>query len=131
MSLSRFIHDHHEEIIREFATFAGTLMPAGASMSDAELRDHAEELLTAIVVDMGTAQTVGEESEKSMGLGTAHRMAASGQLHANARIQHGFDLAAVLAEFRALRATVLRLYKGAVRQTLLRCDGSMNPSTKL
>ena len=113
MSLSRFIEDHHEEIIREFASFAGTLMPAGASMSEAELRDHAEELLTAIVTDMWSAQTVAEEARKSMGLGTAQRMAASGHLHADARIQHGFPLGAVLAEFRALRATVLRLYEAS------------------
>ena len=38
-------------------------------------------------------------------------MAASGVLHADNRIQHGFAIGAVLAEFRALRATVLRLYE--------------------
>ena len=38
-------------------------------------------------------------------------MAASGKLHADNRIQHGFPVGAVLAEFRALRATVLRLYE--------------------
>ena len=32
-------------------------------------------------------------------------------LHADNRIQHGFAIGAVLAEFRALRATVLRLYE--------------------
>ena len=37
-------------------------------------------------------------------------MAASGKLHADDRIQHGFTFRSVLAEFRALRATVLRLY---------------------
>ena len=40
-------------------------------------------------------------------------MAASGRLHADARILHGFSLRAVLAEFRALRATVLRLYESS------------------
>ena len=111
MSLSAFIDDHHEEIIREFAVFAKTLMPPGAAMSEAELRDHAEEILTAIGVDMGTAQTADEQSRKSRGLGTARTMAASGVLHADDRIQHGFAIGAVLAEFRALRATVLRLYE--------------------
>ena len=52
MSLSAFIRDHHEEIISEFAVFARTLMPPGVEMTDAELRDHAEELLTAAVEDM-------------------------------------------------------------------------------
>jgi hypothetical protein len=38
MSLRAFIHDHHEEIICEFAVFANTAMPPGARMSDTELR---------------------------------------------------------------------------------------------
>src|SRR5712672_493343 len=110
MSLSAFIHNHHEEIIRQFAVFATTLMPAGAAMSEAELRDHAEEILTAIGHDLGTAQTLDEQSQKSQGRGRAHLMAASGTLHADVRIAHGFRREAVLAEFRALRAAVLRLY---------------------
>jgi signal transduction histidine kinase len=111
MSLSVFIRDHHEKIIGEFAVFAKTLMPPGAVMSETELRDHAEEMLTAMGVDLATAQTADEESLKSRGLGSAKAMAASGFLHADNRIQHGFPMGAVLAEFRALRATVLRLYE--------------------
>ncbi|AMY08174.1 Bacteriophytochrome [Luteitalea pratensis] len=38
-------------------------------------------------------------------------MEASGKLHADDRIHHGFTFRSVLAEFRALRATVLRLYE--------------------
>ena len=110
MSLSAFIRDHHDEIISEFAIFAKTLMPPGADMSEAELRDHAEDILTAVVHDMTGAQTSDEQSLKSQGLGSANTMQASGRLHADDRIQHGFPFRAVLAEFRALRATVLRLY---------------------
>jgi signal transduction histidine kinase len=110
MPLGDFIYAHHEEIIRAFAEFAGTLMPAGVNMTDAELRDHAEELLTAIVLDMRAAQSGAEQSRKSKGSGAAQAMAPSGQLHADARLQHGFSLQSVVAEFRGLRATVLRLY---------------------
>jgi signal transduction histidine kinase len=111
MSLSAFIRDHHEEIIVEFAVFAKTLMPTGGDMSDAALRDHAEEMLTAVVHDMETAQTGDEQSRKSKGHGSARAMAASGRLHADDRIRHGFTFRSVLAEFRALRATVLRRYE--------------------
>jgi signal transduction histidine kinase len=38
-------------------------------------------------------------------------MRASGRLHADDRIRHGFTFRAVLAEFRALRAAVLRAYE--------------------
>jgi signal transduction histidine kinase len=110
MSLSAFIHDHHEEIISEFAVFARTLMPPGADMSEEQLRDHAEEILNAVVQDMSIAQTGNEQALKSQGHGSAQTMEPSGRLHADDRIQHGFSFRAVLAEFRALRATVLRLY---------------------
>jgi signal transduction histidine kinase len=110
MSLSAFIRDHHDEIISEFAVFAKTLMPPGADMTEAELRDHAEEILTAVVEDISVAQTNEEQSRKSQGRGSANTMRASGRLHADDRIRHGFPFRAVLAEFRALRATVLRLY---------------------
>lgn len=77
MTLRQFIEDHHEDVIRQFATFARTLMPPGSDMSDQGLRDHAEELLKAIAVDMMTAQSLQEQSDKSMGWGTAHAMRAS------------------------------------------------------
>ena len=113
MSLSTFIRSHHDEIIDEFAIFAQTLMPPGAVMNEAELRDHAEEILTAVVRDIGTPQTAEEQSLKSEGRGSAHVMEMSGELHADDRIRHGFTVRSVLAESRALRATVLRLYEEA------------------
>jgi signal transduction histidine kinase len=111
MSLSAYIRDHHEEIISEFAIFAKRVMPAGADMTETELRDHAEEILTAVVSDMSISQTGEEQYSKSQGRGAAKTMQASGRLHADDRIQHGFPFRSVLAEFRALRATVLRLYE--------------------
>jgi signal transduction histidine kinase len=110
MSLRAFIGDHHEDIIREFAVFARTLMPSGAAMTEAELRDHAEEILTAVVQDLDIPQSQEEQARKSQGHGSAQTMQASGRLHADDRIKHGFTFRSVLAEFRALRATVLRLY---------------------
>jgi len=111
MSLRAFIGDHREKIISEFAAFARTLMPAGVDMTEAELRDHAEQILMAVVDDICTPQTADEQSLKSRGRGSAKIMEESGRLHADDRIQHGFTFRAVLAEFRALRATVLRLYE--------------------
>lgn len=111
MPLSTFIRADGETIIDQFEAFARTLMPAGENMVPAELRDHAKEMLAALVIDMDASQTDEEQSRKSMGRGTARALAASGRLHADARIRHGFTHGAVLAEFRALRASVLRLYE--------------------
>jgi len=111
MILATFIRTHHDKIISEYEKFARTLMPAGSNMSPSELRDHAEELLTAIVVDMDTPQTPNEELQKGKGLGSEQKMMASGNLHAIARLGHGFSLGHLVAEFRALRDSVLRLYE--------------------
>ena len=111
MILATFIQTHHDKIISEFKKFARTLMPPGSNMSPSELRDHAEELLTAIVVDMDTPQTRNEESQKGKGLGSEQKMMASGNLHAIARLGHGFSLGHLVAEFRALRDSVLSLYE--------------------
>ena len=113
MALPEFIRDHQEEIIREFATFAKTLMPPDVQMTELELRDHAREILMAVVEDIRLLQTPGEQHRKSQGRGSAHTMEASGRLHAADRILHGYTFEAVLAEFRALRASVLRLYENS------------------
>lgn len=111
MSVHEFISGNQETVIREFSAFAKTLMPPQVEMTEAELRDHAEEMLRAIVEDMQLLQTAEEQHRKSQGHGSACTMEASGRLHAADRIVHGYSFEAVLAEFRALRASVLRLYE--------------------
>lgn len=86
-------------------------MPSGVDMTEAELRDHAEEILTAVVEDISVEQNSEEQSLKSQGRGSVKTMEASGRLHADDRIEHGFTFRSVLGEFRALCATVLRLYE--------------------
>lgn len=110
-TLSAFIKRDHHAIIDEFTSFARTLVPPDSPMTEQQLRDHCEELLQAIAVDLETSQTNHEQTQKSKGLGAAHMMRASGRLHADARLHHGFGLMEVLSEFRALRASVLRLYE--------------------
>lgn len=111
MPLGEFIAGHHDQIIGEFSAFARTLIPPGSEMTEADLRDHAKDMLAAIAQDLRTEQSAEEQSEKSQGYGSANVMEASGRLHAESRIDHGFTPAQVLAEFRALRASVLRLYE--------------------
>jgi len=111
MPLGRFIEQHHDEIIGEFSGFARTLMPPGSDMTETDLRDHAKEMLMAIALDLRTEQSAEEQSKKSKGQGSVNSMTASGRLHAEGRIQHAFTPGQMLAEFRALRASVLRLYE--------------------
>ena len=111
MIFSIFIRDHLDEIITEWETFARTLGPSAAKMSAAELRDHCREMLLAIALDMETRQTEKQQAEKSKGMaesdGLPETAAAS---HGALRHLAGFDLVQLVAEFRAMRASVLSLW---------------------
>lgn len=97
--------------------FASTLLPAAGGLSDLALRDHAEEILMAIVADLELPQNAAEQSEKSKGHGEEHRMEEVGRIHAALRIEGGFRLSQLVAEYRALRASVLRLFERAAGET--------------
>jgi signal transduction histidine kinase len=111
MPLSRFIIDNMDAIVREWQTFATTLEPAASTMSDLALRDHARAILTAIAKDLETSQTALAQSDKSKGLAlplSARETAAA--THGALRHVSGFDLNQLGAEYRALRASVIRLW---------------------
>ena len=67
MRLAEFILEEMQTILAEWETFAATLLPAAAGMSRLALRDHARQILEAVVRDLGTPQTRREQSEKSKG----------------------------------------------------------------
>jgi signal transduction histidine kinase len=114
MRLSQFIKDNIEPILVEWEAFARTMIPPAETMSVVELRDHAQEILLAIAEEMDTTQSEDQREAKSKGLarrGTAMPFAAE---HGSLRQRVGFDLTQLGAEYRALRATVLRLWMGSV-----------------
>ena len=87
MRLSDFIRKNQNEIVREWEAFAGTLLPAATGMTGLALRDHAEEILSAIVADLELPQNATEQSQKSKGHGEEHRMEEVGRIHAALRIE--------------------------------------------
>lgn len=99
----------------EWEAFAATLIPAAMSMTSLALRDHAPKILEAVAKDLNTSQTRKQQSEKSKGrapkVAGAHETAA--QTHAILRARSGFDINQLVAEYRALRASVLRLWMDA------------------
>ncbi len=111
-TLSDFINGNLDPILREWELFAVTLRPAAESMSTLALRDHARQILQAIARDMEAAQTDAQAEDKSKGwaplLGGKETAAAT---HGALRHLVGFDLRQLTAEYRALRATVLRLWR--------------------
>lgn len=109
--LAEFIDEKRAPIVEEWRVFAESLTPAATGMNATALRDHADEILSAIIHDMRSQQTAGEQAEKSKGRGTAQRLGEIGRIHAALRIENGFKLGQLVAEYRALRASVLRLWE--------------------
>jgi signal transduction histidine kinase len=113
MRLAQFITENMEALLIEWEKFAGSLLtPAqGQAMTSLALRDHATQILLAIAEDIEIGQTDLQQIYKSKGfvpIAEATRTAA--MTHGALRYLAGFDLRQLAAEFRALRASVLRLW---------------------
>jgi signal transduction histidine kinase len=111
MTLARFITENMEGIVAEWQTFATTMEPAASTMTGSALRDRAKPILQAIAKDLESGQIDPVQSETSSGpasaLSTRETAAAT---HEALRHVSGFDLSQLGAEYRALRASVVRLW---------------------
>lgn len=110
MRLAHFIRKQKQEIIEQWESFARTQLPAAAGMSDLALRNHAELILEAIAEDIETEQTPSQQYAKSWGLALGSTRDSAASSHGSLRHASGFTLLQLTAEYRALRATVLRLW---------------------
>jgi len=112
MGLSDFITLEADKIMSEFESFAKQQLPAAADMDVAALRDHARQVLEAIALDMRQPQSKSEQRQKS--LGKALRVEgvdpSAAEIHGTLRAAAGFDVNQTAAEYRALRASVIRLW---------------------
>jgi signal transduction histidine kinase len=115
MRLANFILENVEPILQQWEDFARSLEP-GAKMDTLALRDDAEAILRACARDMRTAQSGDEQVSKSRGLGGAggaasDRLDDASAVHGVGRVGSGFNLNDVVSEYRALRASVLNLWR--------------------
>jgi len=113
MRLHDFILANMEKILQQWEEFARRIWPG--DLPDVRiLRDHAEEMLDAIVADLQTEQTAEQQFDKSIGKGHSSKVSRSMDLsstrHALSRVDSGFDLCALVSEYRALRASILYLW---------------------
>jgi signal transduction histidine kinase len=109
MRLVDLIRENHEIIIRSWKEFARTLDPDG-QFTDLTLRDHASAILDAIAIDMELPQSDQQRVLKAKGMGGPNSMDPVSVVHAKLRIGLGFRIDQIIAEYRALRASVLRLW---------------------
>jgi signal transduction histidine kinase len=112
MTLSAFIRGHLEAIIEEWEAFARTLLPSGTTLSDRALRDHCRDILLAVAKDMEVGLTdeerAAQSKETTQPPDSPESAAAS---HGTLRHRVGFDLVQLVAEFRAMRASVIALWR--------------------
>jgi signal transduction histidine kinase len=122
--LADFILANTEPIVAEWETFARGIWP-GAEADSLALRAHSEGILRASARDMMSDQTAGQQSDKSKGRGPTMEdgvgLSGASDVHALARVNSGFDLLGIVAEYRALRASVIRLWRES-RPHPDRCD---------
>ena len=115
MRLADFILANREPILVEWEAFARTCAPASGTMDVKALRDHAGEMLSVIARDLATPQGRFEQSEKSKGHARPEDSpaATAAEEHGAGRAESGFTVEQMVAEYRALRASVIRLWTKA------------------
>ena len=121
MRLSDFILKNRAAILAEWEAFAKTCSPASGSMGVVALSDHAGEMLTVIAEDLKTPQGKHEQAEKSKGRAPdpATDQDTAAEKHAKGRAESGFTLDEMVAEYRALRASVIRLWTKDLKEVTL------------
>lgn len=110
MRLHEYILQHMGTILCEWENFARSNQPAAGSLDPKELRDHAEAILRTVADDMQHSQTEQQSVRKSMGQQSDTSATTAAQSHAIERLELGFSISLLVAEYRALRASVLRLW---------------------
>ena len=112
MKLVNFIKKNKEDITNEWVEFAEENIGCVKELNSEEVRDHILQMLNRIVESMETSENNEEQEKKSKG----NKKTDSGEnraanQHGEQRADVGFDLMELSSEFRALRASVLRLWE--------------------
>lgn len=115
MRLSEFITSNLDLILVDWVAFARNQVPAAADMDEIALLDHGKLILQKIVADMRRPEGEDERQAKSEGnsLNASRSRSVPSRSHARQRERQGFDVEELVSEYRALRATILRLWSAA------------------
>ncbi len=111
LRLADFIEANIEPILAEWVTFARTRIGAD-DMDVVALRDHAAEMLAIVVTDLRTPQSPLQQFTKSYGDAESDACTpdSAAETHGAGRAVSGYSVSEMVSEFRALRASVLRLW---------------------
>jgi len=114
-NLADFIRRDCEALVDEFADFARTHLASATRLSPEELRDSAATMLRRIADDIESRQTESGRGAKSRGETPLNSpdLTDEAKGHANDRLVAHFSLTEMVSEYRALRASVVRRWRGA------------------
>lgn len=119
MDLANFIRTNTAAIATAWVEFAATLRPFDVHTDIETLKDSIGGVLAKMARDMEAPENPVQQAEKSWGLldATAAKPSLAWE-HGTHRLRSGLDINDVVAEFRALRAVVVRLYKATGQHEL-------------
>ncbi len=106
MSFSSFIASHIDQVMRDWETAAKAVAPPQAQTREA-LRDHWAEILKSIGEEWGQAATAPPDPKAS----STGALQAAASAHGARRQQENFEVDELVAEFRAMRSTVLQAWQ--------------------
>lgn len=112
MRLADFIESSLGEILKEWVAFAATRVPSASRMDQLALQDHSSEILAAICADLRQPQSEAAQAAKAHGLAPiVHGVPeTAAEVHGMLRARDGFSMTQLVSEYRALRASVMKLW---------------------
>lgn len=98
-------------ITRQFAAFASGHWPTRGPVSSQVLEDGVQHLISTFAAYTETADSAAEPSSDAPGAPRekGSTLIRAGELHAAQRLRHGYDIDDVIAEYRALRRSLLSI----------------------
>lgn len=112
MRLAEFIDQQRPQIVAESVKYAAEI-PVLSGEALATLRDHLPRVLEAIARDLEQPQTRAQSISKSKGLGPEAASETAAETHGVLRARSGLTVEQLVAEYRVLRSSVLRLWAEA------------------
>lgn len=117
-ALATFIRENIDPILDCWEQFAKTIT-IDPELDVEQLRDHCIGILHTIASDLDVAETSAEQLTKSLGQAPPRTLETEAEMHGADRVLAGFNVSDAVSEFRALRASVLRLWCAATSASSL------------
>ncbi|HSH87152.1 MAG TPA: ATP-binding protein [Methylophilus sp.] len=110
--MAEVIDSHVDDILKEWDAFVASQFSSAENITALAGRDHRSEILRTIAEDLRQPQTSTASFTKSPVLASAIKNVpeTGAEMHGRIRAEDGFSITEIVSEYRALRATVMRLW---------------------